>query len=325
MQELLTAAEIGNLEKLRYIVHAVEEFEMENHWMTQGDRKGRTTLHHAAIYGYMNVVNFLVKEVINILEKDEQKEEFLNVPDYKGRTPLFHAAVEKRLDVVQLLVEEGASIETVTNEKHIEPGSTVLMACAEKNSRKCFQYLLDKGADVFKTRDDGADALYIAARYGHLDIIEQIMEDGKLDSLINRPTFRGRTALLTAAHHGHIQVCKFLLKNKANLNHQDDHKFTALIYASNQGHFDVVKWLVDNGANVHLKDSFGETALNCALIQGYTEIIRYLQQRKKSEDTEEKDEEKGRRKGSRKGSGRKSTGALVTVKMLANNNKRMSR
>lgn len=323
MQELLTAAEIGNLEKLRYIVHAVQELEMENHWMTQGDRKGRTTLHHAAIYGYMSVVTFLVKEVINILEKPEQKEEFLNVPDYKGRTPLFHAAVEKRLDVVQLLVEEGANLEAVTNEKHIEPGSTVLMACAEKNSRKCFQHLLDKGADIFKTRDDGADALYIAARYGHLDIIEQIIDNGKMESLINRPTFRGRTALQTAAHHGHIQVCKLLLKNNANLNHRDDHKFTALIYASNQGHFDVVKWLVENGANVHLKDSFGETALNCAIIQGYTEIIRYLQ--RFTENTDEKDEEKDRGKGKRKGSGRKSTGTLLTVKMLANNNKRMSR
>ena len=154
-----------------------------------------------------------------------------------------------------------------------------------------------------------------------------IDEHSKLDELINRPTFRGRTALLTAAHHGHIQVCKYLFKKGANLNHQDEHKFTALIYAANQGHFDVVKLLVDNGANVHLKDSFGETALNCALTQGYSEIIQYL--RRFKEDKEEPEEEKGKgRKGSgpkRKGSGRKSTGALVTVKMLANNNKRMSR
>ena len=328
IQELLTAAEIGNLEKLRYIVNAVEEFEMENHWMTQGDKKGRTTLHHAAIYGYMNVVTFIVNEVINVLEKEEEKQDLLNVPDYKGRTPLFHAAVEKRLEVVQFLVEEGASMESVTNEKHIEPGSTVLMACAEKKSKRCFQYLLENGADISKTRDDGADALYIASRYGHAEIIELIIENCKLvkrdiSELVNRPTFRGRTALLTAAHHGHIQVCKQLFKNGADLNHQDDHKFTALIYASNQGHFDVVKWLVENGANVHLKDNFGENALKCALTQGYTEIIRFLQ--RLSEPTEEEEEEKAKGKSKRKGSGRKSTGTLVTVKILANNNKRMSR
>ena len=323
---MLTAAEIGNLEKLRYIVHAVEEFEMENHWMTQGDRKGRTTLHHAAIYGYMNVVTFIVKEVIDVLEKEEQKQELLNVPDYKGRSPLFHAAVEKRLEVVQFLVEEGASMETVTNEKHIEPGSTVLMACAEKKSKRCFQYLLENGADISKTRDDGADALYIASRYGHTEIIELIIEnckEEKFREMVNRPTFRGRTALLTAAHHGHIQVCKQLFKNGANLNHQDDHKFTALIYASNKGHLDVVKWLVENGADVHLKDNFGETALNCALTQGDTEIIRLL--RRLSVNTEEQEEEKPKGKAKRKGSGRKSTGTLVTVKLLANNNKRMSR
>ena len=64
IKELLTAAEIGNIDKIKMIIHAVEEFEMKDHWMTQGDRKGRTVLHHAAIYGYMNVVAFIVKEEI---------------------------------------------------------------------------------------------------------------------------------------------------------------------------------------------------------------------------------------------------------------------
>ena len=307
---------------MKHIVNAVEEFDMKNHWMTQGDRKGRTTLHHAAIYGYMNVVEFLVTQVIETYEDEELKSSFINVPDYKGRTPLFHAAVEKRSDVVRFLIERGANMEAVTNEKHIEPGSTVLMACAEKNSRKCFEILIEGGADILATRDDGADATYIAARYGHLDIIEQIAETSKMKSIVNRPTFRGRTALSTAAFHGHIQVCKVLFAKGADLNHRDENNVTALIYAADEGHFDVVKWLVENGADVQLKDNYEDTALLCAETNGYTEIFRYLQ-RFTCDDTEGKEDEKRKGKGKR----RVTKGSLVSNKLLSGKNevKRMSR
>ena len=305
---------------------------MKDHWMTQGDKKGRTVLHHAAIYGYMNVVSFLVKELIESFEEEALQKECLNVPDYKGRTPLFHAAVEKRASIVQFLIERGANMESITNEKHIEQGSTVLMACAEINSKECFEILMKSGADLLATREDGADATYIAARYGHINIIQQIVESRNVSSIINRPTFRSRTPLLTAAFHGHLQVCKLLFKNGAEVNYEDENKFTALIYAANQGYFDIVKWLVENGANVHVKDNFGETALMCAeQKQGvqenkeYTEIIRYLRRFTKEEE-EDKNEDKGRGKGKRRG--KLSLPAVsMSAKLLSNpnNTKRMSR
>ena len=39
IKALLTAAEIGNLEKMKTIVQAVEEFEMKENWIRQGDKK----------------------------------------------------------------------------------------------------------------------------------------------------------------------------------------------------------------------------------------------------------------------------------------------
>ena len=287
---------MGNLEKLRYVAHAVEEFEMKDHWVTQGDKKGRTVLHHAAIYGYMNVIEFIVKDVIDTFEDQDVRSGFLNVPDYKGRTPLFNAAVEGRVDIVRFLIQKGAIIESITNIKHIEPGSTVLMACAEKNSVECFDMLMQKGADILATRDDGADATYIAARYGHLDIIKRISEDKNMNLIVNRPTFCGRTALITAASHGHLKVCKLLFHKGADLNHQDKSKSTALMYAASEGYFDVVKWLVKNGANVHSKNIFQETALTCAQTKEdildignweTLEMIKYLETFKKEEPDSE--------------------------------------
>ena len=281
LKELLTAVEMGNVEKMKNIVRAIEAYDITQQWMTQGDKKGRTPLHLASGYGYLNAVRFIVKEIVQSNNDPDIRNIYINVRDHKGRTPLYHAAAERRISVARFFVEEEADLESATNENHIAPGSTALMSCAEKNNVECFDLLMEKGANVSAVRKDGADAAYIAARYGHQEIIEQIAQycadNATVNFIINRPTFRGRTALITAALHRHIDVCKALHEKGANLDHQDDDKFTALSYAAHEGHFDIVKWLVQSGANIHIKNTNSETALMCADANGHIKIARFLQ------------------------------------------------
>ena len=274
---ILSAADFRNVERLRYIVSAISAWNMGHQWITEGDKKGRTPLHLASIYGYFHAVRFIVEEIIEACHDTDRRKRYINVLDNKGRTSLFHAVAEGRVSIARFLIERDADLESVTNDGHIEPGSTALMACAEKNTVECFNLLMEKGADVLVVRKDGADAAYIAARYGHLKIIQRIAETKEIKEIVNRRTFRGRTALLTAAFHRHLDVCKVLLSKGANLNHQDDDKFTALIYAASEGHYDIVNWLVRKGANVHIKNKFGETALMCANANGHTHITKLLQ------------------------------------------------
>ena len=259
---------------------------MTKQWMTQTDRKGRTPLHLAAMSGYMSVVRFIVKEIIEATKDIEVRKQYINLADNKGRTPLFHAAAEGHISVTRFLVERGADLEASTNGNHIEPGSTSLMACAEKNAEECFHLLLDKGANVMAMRKDGADALYMAARYGHLEIVQQIAATDKMQLIINRKTFLGRTAIMTAAFHGHLRVCKFLHESGGKINHQDDDKFTALIYAANEGHQILVKWLVDNHADIILENRYGEMALNCADANDHGEIADFLRQEQENLELE---------------------------------------
>ena len=276
LRDLLVAAELGNVERMRSLVSATQQYDMTHDWLTQADKKNRTPLHLASIWGYKDVVSFIVDEIIDALEDDEKKKYYLNLKDYKGRTPLFHAVAEDRNSVAQVLVEKGANVEEATNEKHVEPGSTPLMACAEKNNREGFLYLLNSGADLLATRNDGADATYIAARYGHLSILEDLEECGKVNKITKRATFRGRSALMTAALHGHLNVCKFLFQHGSVLNHQDDDKFTALMFAASNGYTELVKWLLCNGAKTNLRASNGDTALKLADANGHDEIIKCL-------------------------------------------------
>ena len=167
-------------------------------------------------------------------------------------------------------------MEIPTNEKHIQPGSTPLMACCEKDTWECSKVLLDNGASILPIRKDGADAAYIAARFGHLAVIDQIAESEDIGVVVSRPTFKGRTALLTAAFHGHSLVVRKLFKSGSDLDHQDDYKFTALMYATNGQYFELVKWLILNGANPNKKDADGNTALKLARKMEHAVLVKYL-------------------------------------------------
>lgn len=152
------------------------------------------------------------------------------------------------------------------------------MACAEKNHFKCFDFLIERGADIFATRDDGADATYIAARYNHQEIIDSIVQMEQVHLIINRPTFRGRTAFLTSAFNGHLVVCKKILRLTENINHQDDDGLTALNYAAKEGHLEVVEWLAQRVANPDIKNKDGAKALNYALRNQHKEVAQFLRQ-----------------------------------------------
>ena len=100
MKELLVAAEIGNIEKMKCIFDATEQWEMTNEWLTSGDIKKRTILHFAAIYGYMAVATVILDQIESLVKRSvtEKVERYMyiNIQDYKGRTPLFYAAAEGR-------------------------------------------------------------------------------------------------------------------------------------------------------------------------------------------------------------------------------------
>ena len=277
------AAEVGNIERMRNLVDATKQWNLTDQWLTKGDRKGRTPIHLASIYGYLNVVEFIVDEVINSIDNEIKREKYKNLRDLRGRSSVFYAAAEGRQAVLAYLLDNGADPNMGTNENHYEPGSTPLMASAERNEIECFKTLVDKGADIFKTREDGADAIYIAARFGHLDLIqtffESLLEDkrGKdVTKMMNRPTFKGRTPILTAALHGHTLVLKEFLTHGAFVDHQDDRGYTAVMYAASQGHCEIVKILISNGANLCKRNKFHDNALKVAMLHNKIEIVKIL-------------------------------------------------
>ena len=90
------------------------------------------------------------------------------------------------------------------------------------------------------------------------------------------------TRLIPAAHHGHPEVVRELLKTKIAIDHVNRLGWTALletIILSDGGpvHQDILAQLIAAGADVNLADAEGVSPLTHARRRGYTEMVRMLE------------------------------------------------
>jgi ankyrin repeat protein len=90
------------------------------------------------------------------------------------------------------------------------------------------------------------------------------------------------TALIAAAHLGHAEVVRTLIRAGAPLDHVNNLGWTALIEAIVLGdggarHTDTLRALVEAGANVNLADRSGQSPLALARARRHGEMIRILE------------------------------------------------
>ena len=276
IKELIETAKIGDVTVFRTIIGCFcTEKENDISWVFISDKKGRSLLHIASMFGRLKIVSFIRRAICEATYDFTLRKKYIDIFDNKGRTALFYASAGGHEKVMNFLLTREADIEAFTNESHMAPGSTALMVSAERNHMDCLKLLLNASANVYAQRQDKADALYIAARNGNHDVIKLLVRYAdQLDPIIDRKTFNGRTAILTAAMHGHLQACRILRECGAQVNYVDNSNLTALAIASNEGHIDVVKWLITQGADMFSKSV--NSAFDASLANGHIQIFNLL-------------------------------------------------
>jgi len=90
------------------------------------------------------------------------------------------------------------------------------------------------------------------------------------------------TALIAAAHRGHVDIVRALIAAKAPLNHVNNLGWTALLEAvilgnGGSNYTAIVDALVKANADVNVPDRHGTTALGHARTRGYSQIARILE------------------------------------------------
>jgi uncharacterized protein len=140
--------------------------------------------------------------------------------------------------------------------------------------------LLRLGANPNALDAERYDVVTIAAVNNDLELLKLALDGGGNARAITSP-YDG-TALIAAAHRGHVEIVRALIAAKAPLNQVNNLGWTALLEAvvlGNGGtnHTAVVEALVKAGADVNVPDRHGTTALGHARTRGYSQIARILE------------------------------------------------
>ena len=189
-------------------------------------------------------------------------------------TGLLAAAARGDAAEVRSLIARGASVDVRDGY-----GRTPLHVAAYGAHHDAMRALVKAGANPNALERDRYDIATIAAVANDVPTLKVSLELGC--SAKNITSRYDGTALIAAAHLGHAEVVRALIKAGAPLDHVNNLGWTALIESIVLGdggprHVATLKALIEAGANVNLSDRNGQTPLTLARQRGYREMVEIL-------------------------------------------------
>ena len=139
----------------------------------------------------------------------------------------YEAASNGNIEIVKLFIENGGNV----NKKNVIENITLLYYACRYGHLEIVQFLLNNKADT-SIKSMAYCPLYIASRYGHYEIVTALLENGANIDL-NDPC----TALYVAASYNNIEVVKVLIHNGTNpfIKSMHNHKTAASSRCSTNG------------------------------------------------------------------------------------------
>uniref|UniRef100_A0A8C7PGX5 Euchromatic histone-lysine N-methyltransferase 2 n=1 Tax=Oncorhynchus mykiss TaxID=8022 RepID=A0A8C7PGX5_ONCMY len=182
------------------------------------------------------------------------------------RCALHVAAQRGLLEVCYMLVQAGAKLDV--QDKSMR---TPLLEAIINNHVEVTRYLVQSGACVYHTEEDGYTGLHHAAKLGSLDIVTLLLETGQVD--INAQDSGGWTSIIWAAEHKHINVIRALLNRGADVTLKDKEMNVCLHWASFAGCVEIAEMVLNAGCQLSSVNMHGDTPLHIASREGFLECV----------------------------------------------------
>ena len=196
--------------------------------------------------------------------------------DVARYTGLLAAAARGDAAQIRMLIAKGAKPDVRDAYRR-----TPLHVAAYGRHHEAMRALVAAGANPNALENDRYDIVTIAAVADDVPTLKVALELG--GSAKNITSRYDGTALIAAAHLGHAEVVRTLIRAGAPLDHVNNLGWTALIESIVLGdggarHTETLKALIDAGANVNLADRNRHTPLALARGRGYGAMVKLLQQ-----------------------------------------------
>jgi len=170
---------------------------------------------------------------------------------YVTRPLLFHAARDGRAEDVRDLLRSGASTSEV-NLQDDESGNTCLGVAARYGHVEIVTDLLAAGADPELRNKVGSTPILAASKHDHLEVAAALLAAGASPNACNRD---GQTPLIAAATYGHGAMVQLLCSQGADRTYRtplhNGVTLTAAEAAERRGHTAVANWLTPTGELAH--------------------------------------------------------------------------
>ena len=182
-----------------------------------------TPLHHAAMRGYIKVVEFLLgQDNIDINSRDKQ-----------GSTALHIAATYRNVMITQMLLEGNASVRIQDKQRQ-----TPLHRAAQEGDSQIIRLMLehldaeDKERAIREEDSDGNTPLTLAVQAGNCEAVDVFMNDSECSTFINSPNDQGERPIHFASRSGDKDTISLLLDNGAKIDETNSMNQTPLYLAA---------------------------------------------------------------------------------------------
>lgn len=112
-----------------------------------------------------------------------------------------------------------------------------------------------------------------AAHFGHSEAVKLLLRHNAASDFAN---VKGTTALMRASQEGHVEIAQLLINSDVDVNRKNHEGMNALMLASQRGHASIVEVLVKAGAAMDEQTSQGSTALMLACKRGHEKCAEVL-------------------------------------------------
>ena len=231
----------------------------------------------------------------------------LSARDYRNDTLLHYAACACNAELARILLELGADV----NARNVDGRTPLIYAASDSNAEETVELLLQHGADVHATDNEGLSALLIADSAEILDLLLAAGADPKqtdaqgntllhvnsgcdsdhdafierlfeLELDVNARNNDGATPLISACknYSPGSEFITALLEHGADINARDNKGRTALMHAAANAYYpSALELLIERGADHTLRDNDGKSIYTIAKEENKNshDVLKFIQ------------------------------------------------